>query len=113
MRLPRSPISCLAPLVWHWRSAQASRRWVDGWMRLEEQGRSARLARMEITVVGAGYVGLVTAVCRAASGDRVSLVERSQERVRSLEAGRIPISEPGLAELLDRHRSAITIHDAL
>jgi len=68
---------------------------------------------MEITVVGAGYVGLVTAVCRAASGDRISLVEQSPERVRSLESGRIPISEPGLAELLDRHRSAITIHDVL
>jgi len=68
---------------------------------------------MQITVVGAGYVGLVTAVCRAAMGDRISLVERSAERLGELEAGRIPISEPGVAELFEDHRGAISLFDRI
>jgi UDPglucose 6-dehydrogenase len=54
---------------------------------------------MKITVIGAGYVGLVTGVSLAADGrHEVTFVERNPERVAELRRGRMPIAEPGLAE---------------
>jgi len=55
--------------------------------------------RMKITVIGAGYVGLVTGVSLATAGRHdVTLVERNPERIDELRRGRMPIEEPGLAE---------------
>lgn len=53
-----------------------------------------------VCVVGAGYVGLVTAVCLADAGRTVHLVEIEPRRLDMLRAGRCPIHEPGLEELL-------------
>lgn len=53
-----------------------------------------------IAVIGAGYVGLVTAAGLAHFGHRVRVGERSLERVAALQAGRVPIYEEGLEELL-------------
>jgi len=53
-----------------------------------------------VCVVGAGYVGLVTAACLAESGREVHLVEIDERRLAALRAGRAPIHEPGLDELL-------------
>lgn len=53
-----------------------------------------------VCVVGAGYVGLVTATCLADAGHRVVLVEVDRQRLESLQQGRAPIYEPGLEELL-------------
>jgi UDPglucose 6-dehydrogenase len=53
-----------------------------------------------VCVIGAGYVGLVTAAGLAEQGLEVRLVERDAERRAEVAAGRSPIHEPGLAELL-------------
>ncbi|MEB3299787.1 MAG: UDP-glucose/GDP-mannose dehydrogenase family protein [Candidatus Sericytochromatia bacterium] len=55
---------------------------------------------MNVTVVGAGYVGLVTGACLAWLDHHVTLVESDAGKRESLAAGRCPIYEPGLAELL-------------
>lgn len=67
---------------------------------------------MSITVIGAGYVGLVTGAGLAHLGHRVRLAERSAERVAELEAGGVPIYEAGLAELLAEGRESgrLTFH---
>ncbi len=54
-----------------------------------------------LTVVGAGYVGLVSAVGLAGLGHSVRLVETGEARLRMLQAGRIPIHEAGLQEAFD------------
>ena len=56
-----------------------------------------------ISVIGAGYVGLTTAACFAELGHRVSLLEIDPERLNSLEQGVLPLHEPGLPELWQRH----------
>ena len=55
---------------------------------------------MEIAVVGAGYVGLVSSVCLAKIGHHVICVDVDQEKVRQLKLAKVPIYEPGLEELL-------------
>ncbi|WP_448587178.1 UDP-glucose dehydrogenase family protein [Thermocrinis sp.] len=55
---------------------------------------------MRITVVGAGYVGLTTAVCFAHLGNEVMVVEKVQKKVELLKDGRVPFYEPGLEDLL-------------
>jgi UDPglucose 6-dehydrogenase len=61
---------------------------------------------MKVGVIGAGYVGLVTAACLADHGHDVSVVEASRDRVRQLEAGDVPFHEPGLAELFRKAKAA-------
>jgi UDPglucose 6-dehydrogenase len=58
-----------------------------------------------ISVIGAGYVGLVTAACFAELGHKVSLLEIDREKLSSLERGVIPVSEPGLPELWHRNQA--------
>jgi UDPglucose 6-dehydrogenase len=55
---------------------------------------------MQICVIGAGYVGLVTATCFAEMGNRVICVERDPQRVARLARGEVPIYEPGLEAML-------------
>ncbi|MEX0946085.1 MAG: nucleotide sugar dehydrogenase, partial [Acidimicrobiia bacterium] len=59
---------------------------------------------MNIAVIGAGYVGLVTAAGLAHLGHTVKLGEANPDRVASLEAGEVPIFEVGLAPLLEAAR---------
>ena len=56
-----------------------------------------------IAVIGAGYVGLVTASCFAEMGHSVACVEVNGARVAALRRGQLPIEEPGLQELWTRH----------
>lgn len=58
---------------------------------------------MKVTVIGAGYVGLVTGVCLAELGFRVVCLDRDDARVRTLQAGQCPIYEPGLDALIVRN----------
>lgn len=58
---------------------------------------------MRACIVGAGYVGLVTGACLANSGVDVTCVDVDADRVRTINAGRSPIHEEGLAPLLRRH----------
>jgi len=55
---------------------------------------------MRLTVVGAGYVGLTTAVCFAHLGNEVIVVEKLPEKVQALKEGEVPFYEPGLEEML-------------
>ena len=55
---------------------------------------------MKIVVVGAGYVGLVSAACFAEFGVNVTCVDTNVQRVEALRRGEIPIFEPGLDELV-------------
>ncbi len=59
---------------------------------------------MRITVVGSGYVGLVTGACFADLGHDVVLVDNDAQKLTALKSGRVPIHENFLAELLERHR---------
>ena len=55
-----------------------------------------------VTVIGAGYVGLVTAVGLCETGHRVELIERDAARLAMLEQGRVPIFEAGLHDAYER-----------
>ncbi|MGD1170291.1 UDP-glucose dehydrogenase family protein [Mycobacterium seoulense] len=59
---------------------------------------------MKISIIGCGYVGLVTGACLADSGNDVVCVDIDQAKVDELLAGGVPIYEPGLAELIARNR---------
>ena len=63
--------------------------------------------REPIGVMGAGWVGLVTAACFADLGHEVIIRDVDAVRIAELEAGRVPIHEPGLGELLDRNRDRL------
>jgi UDPglucose 6-dehydrogenase len=65
------------------------------------------MERETLGVVGAGWVGLVTAACFADLGHDVVVRDVVPERIRDLEAGRVPVYEPGLAELLEANRGRI------
>ena len=58
---------------------------------------------MNICIVGSGYVGLVTGVCFAEFGISVICVDKDEPKIRQLQAGRIPIFEPGLEEMLRKN----------
>ena len=58
-------------------------------------------------VIGAGWVGLVTAACFADLGYEVVVRDVVPERIADLEAGRVPIYEPGLSELLESNRERL------
>lgn len=61
---------------------------------------------MKITIVGTGYVGLVTGVGLAAVGHTVTCVDREARKIEAIENGRAPFHEPGLDELLAKQRAA-------
>lgn len=61
---------------------------------------------MKLAVVGTGYVGLVTGTCFAETGNHVICVDNNLEKVRNLQAGMIPIFEPGLELLIERNTKA-------
>jgi UDPglucose 6-dehydrogenase len=59
---------------------------------------------MKIAVIGTGYVGLVTSTCLAESGNEVVGIDKDVAKIAVLEAGGLPIYEPGLSELVQRNR---------
>ncbi|MCC6126138.1 MAG: UDP-glucose/GDP-mannose dehydrogenase family protein [Pirellulales bacterium] len=65
---------------------------------------------MKISVIGAGYVGLVTGTCLAETGSDVVCVDCDRKKIDVLNRGHIPIYEPGLAELVARNVAAGRLH---
>ena len=61
---------------------------------------------MKITIVGAGYAGLVTGVGLARFGHTVTCVDRDQRKIEAIDSGRAPFYEPGLDELLMKVRDS-------
>jgi UDPglucose 6-dehydrogenase len=61
---------------------------------------------MNVTVIGTGYVGLVTGACLADAGNNVFCLDVDQEKVKTLNENRIPIFEPGLEPIVRRNREA-------
>lgn len=58
---------------------------------------------MNISVVGTGYVGLVTGTCLAETGNHVICIDVDEEKVKRMQQGEVPIYEPGLQTLFDRN----------
>ncbi len=65
------------------------------------------MEELEVGVVGAGYVGLVTGACLAHLGHRVALIDVDEERLADLSRGKLPIYEPGLEELMAKSASRL------
>ncbi|MBS1141346.1 MAG: UDP-glucose/GDP-mannose dehydrogenase [Proteobacteria bacterium] len=65
---------------------------------------------MKITVVGTGYVGLVSGTCLAEVGNDVLCLDLDPNKIRILEDGGIPIHEPGLLEMVRRNVAAGRLH---
>jgi len=61
---------------------------------------------MKITIIGTGYVGLVTGACLAELGNDVFCLDVDQKKIDLLNSGGIPIHEPGLEEVVARNRAA-------
>ena len=65
---------------------------------------------MNVTVYGAGYVGLVSAVCFAELGHNVACFDIDKKKIDLLSQGNVPIYEPGLAELLQKNLAVARLH---
>src|SRR5215475_12805072 len=65
---------------------------------------------MKITVVGTGYVGLVTGTCFAETGNTVTCVDIDDVKIKKLTAGEITIYEPGLEKIFLRNLKEKRLH---
>src|SRR6201990_1828662 len=61
---------------------------------------------MDLAIIGSGYVGLVTGACFADVGHNVICVDNDAQKIEQLQAGQVPIYEPGLEEIIHRNVSA-------
>jgi UDPglucose 6-dehydrogenase len=79
---------------------------------------------MKISIIGTGYVGLVTGTCLAESGNDVICMDIDNRKIEMLNSGTVPIYEPGLEELIkrnvahgrlsfDRNMQAVTVSDVI
>ena len=65
---------------------------------------------MKITVIGTGYVGLVTGACLSDVGIEVTCVDIDQKKIDGLKNGILPIYEPGLKEIVERNYAKGRLH---
>ena len=61
---------------------------------------------MKVTIIGSGYVGLVTGACLAEQGNNVFCLDLDLKKIEILNSGGVPIYEPGLKEMIERNRAA-------
>jgi UDPglucose 6-dehydrogenase len=64
---------------------------------------------MDLAIIGSGYVGLVTGACFADVGHNVICVDNDAQKIKQLQAGEVPIYEPGLEEVIHRNVSALRL----
>lgn len=67
---------------------------------------------MKLSVIGTGYVGLVSGSCFAEMGNTVHCIDTNSEKISALKRGEVPFFEPGLAELVARNVAARRLHFA-
>ena len=65
---------------------------------------------MRVAIIGSGYVGLVSGACFADFGHEVTCVDKDPEKINALNAGIMPIYEPGLAEIVHNNAQAQRLH---
>jgi UDPglucose 6-dehydrogenase len=65
---------------------------------------------MKLTMIGTGYVGLVTGACLAEIGHQVTCLDIDEAKIAELRAGRIPIFEPGLEGMIRRNVEKKQLH---
>ncbi len=61
---------------------------------------------MNITIIGTGYVGLVSGICFVEFGFNVACVDKDKNKIQDLKDGKVPIYEPGLDAILKRNIEA-------
>jgi UDPglucose 6-dehydrogenase len=64
---------------------------------------------LKVTIIGTGYVGLVTGACLAEMGNHVVCLDTDINKIEILEAGQLPIHEPGLLQMVARNRTALRL----
>src|SRR6202166_326762 len=67
---------------------------------------------MRVTMIGAGYVGLVSGACFADFGHHVTCIDKDAKKIAALKRGEIPIFEPGLADLVEANVQQERLHFA-
>ncbi|MCU0960186.1 MAG: UDP-glucose/GDP-mannose dehydrogenase family protein [Pirellulaceae bacterium] len=65
---------------------------------------------MKIAIIGTGYVGLVTGTCLADTGNEVTCIDVDESKIEKLSQGKVPLYEPGLAEMVVRNASTGRLH---